>query len=109
MYEALEPGSRQFRYFLLEPDLEVTRIRGTLRIFKIPKGLPPNVFVPQPRFEALSYEWGDPDKPRYEIMVGGRPFEVRENLFYALKCLRPVPLRDNRNPRILWINAICIN
>jgi hypothetical protein len=109
MYEALEPRSRQFRYFSLEPDLEVTRIRGTLRIFKTPKGVPLNVKVPQPKFEALSYEWGDPDKPRHEIIVDGQPFEVRENLFYALKCLRPVPLRDNHNPRILWIDAICIN
>lgn len=118
IYEALEPGSRQIRYFFLELALEVFQIRGRLRIIKTPVGVPIrtpkgallNFEVPQPKFEALSYEWGDPDKPRHEIIVNGQPFKVWENLFYALKYIRPVPLRDNHvNSRILWIDAICIN
>jgi len=55
-------------------------------------------------YEALSYEWGDPDNPQYEILVDGKPFTVRRNLHQALRCLR-----TEFSSRTLWIDAICIN
>jgi hypothetical protein len=37
-----------------------------------------------PKYEALSYCWGDPGV-KYIIQVDGKPLKVRENLFYAFK------------------------
>jgi hypothetical protein len=56
------------------------------------------------QYEALSYEWGDPNGPQYEILLDGQPFTVRRNLWQALRCLR-TELRE----RTLWVDAICIN
>jgi hypothetical protein len=57
-----------------------------------------------PRYEALSYEWGDPNGKPQTILLNGQPFEIRDNLYQALQSMRPyipgVPM---------WIDAICIN
>lgn len=55
------------------------------------------------RYEALSYVWGDPSK-RKSITVENRVFQATQNLEAALRNLR---YRDR--PRVLWIDAICIN
>ncbi|KAL7807969.1 HET domain-containing protein [Trichoderma aethiopicum] len=55
------------------------------------------------RYEALSYVWGDPSK-RKSITVENRIFQATQNLEAALRNLR---YRDR--PRVLWIDAICIN
>lgn len=55
-------------------------------------------------YEALSYVWGSPSTP-LPIQVNGSPFLVTENLEAALRQFR---LRGT-TPRILWIDAICIN
>ena len=52
---------------------------------------------------ALSYMWGPP-LPTTLIHVNDTPFEVRDNLFEALK-----QLRNEYFPRCLWVDAICIN
>ncbi|KAK3368357.1 heterokaryon incompatibility protein-domain-containing protein [Podospora didyma] len=53
-------------------------------------------------YEGLSYHWwGDADQT---ILVNGLKVDIRRNLFNALKSLRLV----NR-PRVLWVDAICIN
>ncbi|OAL54541.1 HET-domain-containing protein, partial [Pyrenochaeta sp. DS3sAY3a] len=54
-------------------------------------------------YEALSYTWGDTDKP-YEIEVDGRLMAVTKNLYLALQ-----HLRYTDQDRILWIDAICID
>ena len=54
-------------------------------------------------YEALSYVWGDTTKTR-QIIVNGRPFQATENLEKALRQLRYAD-----KPRILWVDAICIN
>ncbi|KAK4448048.1 heterokaryon incompatibility protein-domain-containing protein [Podospora aff. communis PSN243] len=62
--------------------------------------------VPSPRsqgYSALSYTWGTPE-PKHTTTVNGQPFSVGTNLFNALRSLR---LPDR--PRLLWIDAICIN
>lgn len=56
------------------------------------------------RYEALSYEWGDTNGPRYDILLDGQSFTVRRNLWHALRCLR-----TEFSGRTLWIDAICIN
>lgn len=54
-------------------------------------------------YEALSYVWGQED-PIYGILVDAEEVHVRSNLHGALKELR---LTDQ--PRILWVDSICIN
>jgi hypothetical protein len=68
-------------------------------------------------YEALSYEWGKPldnrlgqplDKPEqfelHSIIVDGQAIGIRWNLHCALRQLR---LSDE--PRVLWVDALCIN
>jgi Heterokaryon incompatibility protein (HET) len=54
-------------------------------------------------YETLSYVWGD-SKARKPIILDGKTFQVTENLFSALSHLR---FQDR--PRVLWIDAICID
>jgi ankyrin repeat protein len=54
-------------------------------------------------YEALSYTWGDSERP-IKIIIDGNPMLVTMNLFEALWDIR-YPSKD----RILWIDAICIN
>lgn len=57
----------------------------------------------QPRYEALSYVWGDPQVTK-PIMVNGLDFPVTTNLLLALRYLR-----RQDEARTFWIDAICIN
>ena len=56
-----------------------------------------------PKYEALSYEWGQPSHT-HQILIDSQPFLVRPNLYAALKLLRD-PIRQT----VLWIDALCIN
>lgn len=56
-----------------------------------------------PNYIALSYVWGDQGITR-PIFVEGRPVEIRRSLFSALQALRL-----ERESRIIWADAICIN
>src|SRR5437016_725887 len=56
-----------------------------------------------PQFEALSYVWGDPND-RLPITCNGRTIFITVNLHKALR-----RTRCTDRPRILWVDAICIN
>ncbi|KAK5745934.1 cell separation during budding [Elasticomyces elasticus] len=56
------------------------------------------------RYEALSYTWGTSAETRC-IWVDGRPLEATCNLYLALEALR----KGIREPRVLWVDAVCIN
>ena len=56
-----------------------------------------------PIYEALSYVWGSPETP-IDIQVGVQTLSITRSLAEALPYLR---YRDR--PRILWIDAICVN
>jgi hypothetical protein len=58
---------------------------------------------PELPYEALSYVWGDPLVTR-PIVLGGRDSFVTDNLEHALRALR-----KRTEPRILWVDALCIN
>ncbi|KAH9220332.1 heterokaryon incompatibility protein-domain-containing protein [Leptodontidium sp. 2 PMI_412] len=60
-------------------------------------------WVDLPAYEAISYAWGDP-KARVPVIVDGKWLNVTVNLQTALRHLR---YRDR--PRLLWVDAICIN
>ncbi|KAE9366521.1 hypothetical protein N431DRAFT_471571 [Stipitochalara longipes BDJ] len=55
------------------------------------------------KYTALAYSWAL-NNMSYGIIVNGQSFYVGENLFNALR-----NLRDWREPRVFWIDAICIN
>lgn len=56
------------------------------------------------RYHALSYVWGDPVAGEAAIKVNGTVLKVRKNLWHALQ-----DLRDPTTPRLLWVDAVCIN
>lgn len=55
------------------------------------------------KYEALSYTWGDVSDLR-PILVNGIHINVTANLKIALQYLRHAS-----EPRVLWIDAVCIN
>ncbi|KAH7152055.1 heterokaryon incompatibility protein-domain-containing protein [Dactylonectria estremocensis] len=65
-----------------------------------------------PHYLALSYTWGPPqagssayaDHDRTFIVLDGRQFAVRPNLFHALSQVSAA-----RPGRYLWVDSICIN
>lgn len=60
-------------------------------------------FKSKPDYESLSYTWGT-GPASHRIMIHGEPFFVGENLYQALD-----HLRRPSEPRVLWVDAICIN
>ena len=54
-------------------------------------------------YEALSYVWGCGDKVRALSTAHGN-VPITENLYVAL-----LSLRDRSFPRIIWVDAVCIN
>jgi hypothetical protein len=57
-----------------------------------------------PSYNTLSYTWGPPSAPQVPILIDGKQFLVRENLWMALKRFQSVSTE-----MIIWIDAICIN
>ena len=57
-----------------------------------------------PKYEALSYVWGDMSNQLSICVSGGKTVNVTRNLHAALSRLR---LRDKE--RFLWIDQLCIN
>jgi hypothetical protein len=57
----------------------------------------------KPQFEVLSYMWGRPDIKKI-ILIDGKRFEGRENLWLAL-----LHIRLEHPARALWIDTMCIN
>ena len=93
-YSPLDPSQRQIRLVLLEPGAWPDGIRCSIHTI---------AFDGQPKYDALSYVWGDA-KNRKTIQLNGHSFEVTENLWIVLR-----RLRDHGIRRELWIDAICIN
>ncbi|RSM01273.1 hypothetical protein CDV31_011403 [Fusarium ambrosium] len=56
-----------------------------------------------PKYEALSYAWGDPLDRRL-IEVDGKRKSITVNLYHALR-----RLRYPQDERRLWVDAVCIN
>ncbi|KAI1494094.1 heterokaryon incompatibility protein-domain-containing protein [Biscogniauxia mediterranea] len=54
-------------------------------------------------YEAISYNWGDPNITE-PILLDGQSYPVTVNIFTALKYLRL-----EGSPRRLWVDSLCIN
>lgn len=125
-YSELDSDGREIRLMTLLPRADLDEIHVTLRNLTLDPTSPPS-------YEALSYTWGstrDTVPIRISTVTGeesavaeskdwsekhnetsNRPFvqkysvlEVTRNLAVALE-----HLQYDREPRVLWIDAICIN
>jgi hypothetical protein len=96
MYNSLDYPSQEIRVTTLLPGVRDGPIECILQS--------QHLNDPSLEFEALSYEWGelDPTHSKHSILLDGKPFSVRENLWEALH-----HLCDQRKQRRLWIDAIC--
>lgn len=60
----------------------------------------------EPEFEALSYTWGSMEDPSAVLVgrTGSSTVQITRNLAVALPYLR-----NENEPRMLWIDAICVD
>jgi len=89
-------NGRQIRLLTLLPGETGPKICCSLKIVTLSGKL-------IPKYEALSYVWGEPQFSRL-IWVNEKVLPVTTNLYTALE-----NLRYPDKPRVLWIDAICIN
>jgi hypothetical protein len=93
-YRNLDKNDFEIRLVLLEPAAErSTLVVCRLEIVKVREN---------PKYEALSWCWGDPNDEE-EIFLEGHKWLVRKNLATSLRYLR----YENR-ARIMWIDALSI-
>jgi Heterokaryon incompatibility protein (HET) len=95
IYSPLRTSQRETRLVTLQPGLTHELTCCTLSIVSLS--------AVHDDYEALSYVWGDP-LIRENIELDGVEFQVTTNLHAALRHLRWVT-----RPRLLWIDAVCIN
>lgn len=84
------------RVLVIEPGHREQPIRCRLKVIDLAS-------TQSIQYEALSYVWGPPDMAK-AIQVNHSAFAVSTALFQALP-----HLRRRREPRAIWIDAICIN
>ncbi|KAK5125806.1 hypothetical protein LTR85_012082 [Meristemomyces frigidus] len=94
-YSPLLPGGETFRLLLLRPWSEEESLQCSIEQFTLDEA---------PRYEALSYVWGDPHGLT-PLRCGERgELQIRANLREALTALR-----HPQESRRLWVDALCIN
>lgn len=99
LYDSFDDEKKQLRLLTLLPGSRSAILRVLLDI------VPFNTEEP-PSYEALSYAWGSSDNPVYVTVgeTGNDTIAVTQNLAATLPYLR---YRDR--PRVLWIDAVCVN
>lgn len=94
-YESLDSSQHQIRLLHLQPSTSNEHIECHLETVDLRSS---------PKYEALSYEWGDPTMFQPEIKLGQNIVLARNNLWWALHHLRLL-----QSTRVLWTDALCIN
>jgi hypothetical protein len=99
LYDSFDDEKKQVRLLTLLPGSRSAVLRVLLNIVPFNTKEPPN-------YEALSYAWGSSDNPVYLTVgeTGNDTIAVTQNLAVTLPYLR---FQDR--PRVLWIDAICVN
>jgi hypothetical protein len=92
--------TEEFRLLSLQPWSAKTKMQGCLRMSFSNYGVDR-----APEYDALSYAWGD-RKELVEVECNGQSLQITTNLHAALTRLQP---SEEKGPRMLWVNAICIN
>lgn len=99
IYESLpqssEPDLHAIRLLRIHDGGTSTQVKCSLEIYN---------YNSCPGYWALSYTWG-PETPSHIILVNGRRFRVRQNLFNFMKSFRS----PSNGDFYLWIDQICIN
>lgn len=95
-YSELAGESPQIRLVTLQPGSWSAEVDCDVRVVSFGQVRPEF-------YEALSYVWGDPNV-KVPIRLNGHRFSVTTNLWLALR-----RLRHRSTPRVLWVDAICIN
>ncbi|KAF2245288.1 HET-domain-containing protein [Trematosphaeria pertusa] len=93
-YTPLNADKDEIRILTLLPGQSSDPIDCTLQVASLDDA---------PKYEALSYVWGDAVVQR-EVFVDGHPTNVTVSLETALRALR-----NEDKPRALWADAICMN
>ena len=107
---------QQYCYRKLPQNSNVTRLLRLLPRRDSPEHIRCELFeyiIPKSStnpYEALSYCWGGEEKPKSILIIGDQDrkndqeLAVTENLYVALSHLRDFIL-----PRVIWVDAVCIN
>jgi Heterokaryon incompatibility protein (HET) len=98
-HQALERPSGQIRLLQLEPCVGPTELRLSVATYDLDNC---------PAYNALSYEWGDPE-PTVDILVNGKAFDICHNLSLFLGELERKRTQGLQNHLLLWADAICID
>jgi hypothetical protein len=59
-------------------------------------------------YECLSYRWGELN-PEHDILLNGKLFKVRQNLFEFLEHMRLGSPTSSNSNQLIWIDALCID
>lgn len=94
-YSALEVNHLEIRLLSLAPGEFDDDLVITLRVVRLGT---------RPKYDALSYAWETGDSLR-KASVNGVPMSVGKNLDSGLRHLR----HSHAEPKLIWIDAICIN
>ncbi|KAI2469715.1 heterokaryon incompatibility protein-domain-containing protein [Annulohypoxylon bovei var. microspora] len=94
LYSTLDPEHPHIRLVTLKPGIWSDEINCSINI--VP-------FDGSQTYEALSYVWGDRQNKK-SIRLDDHNIEVTDNLWLAMR-----RLRKPSTPRVVWIDAICIN
>ncbi|KAI1340491.1 heterokaryon incompatibility protein-domain-containing protein [Xylariaceae sp. FL0016] len=97
VYGSLDHKRLQIRVFILQPAKQHhDPVYGELKIVSL---------LESPKYDALSYAWGPRYQNKHRVWVNEHRFlDITSNLHRAF-----LDLRLRYQPRILWIDAICVN
>jgi hypothetical protein len=98
-YEPIDSNSMQIRLLVIEGSKKLDAIIKC-RLIRV-------CLETKPRYEALSYTWGGEERDSSQtqsILLDERVFTLTKNLKAAL-----YKLRNISKPRLMWIDAICID
>ncbi|KAK0611721.1 ankyrin and HET domain-containing protein [Immersiella caudata] len=91
-------GHDDTRVLHLAPGADDLPLTGSLQVVALDQ---------EPIYEALSYEWGSPEKLHKFTTTDGYVIQITESFHHALRDLRHREQADGH--RVLWADGICIN
>jgi len=89
-------GPHDIRILQLAPGQANDQLSGCLRHVSLPCGL---------AYEALSYEWGCPERKHTILLENNFTAYITQSLHQALRDIR----HQTRRSKLLWADGICIN
>lgn len=100
------PARTPFRALANSGDIRVLHLTAGERDTPLDGWLEHTRLDDDPDYEAISYEWGNPEKTRAITLRNDVVLPITEALYDALRDLRQDAAPE---PRVIWVDAICIN